>query len=441
MADFITKKENFRRLLIIIFTSAADVAALAVGIIAYKGVNDLTSPEKKPNINTVYRDLETAKEDLEKQKSLYYGYAKNIGWFSDGSSSVSSMGTQAIEHASLRTFLDRWADELARLDAAKYKFKKWDGSGQGDTLTLKVLFEKLLEKENEYKTKIGDLTSQIEAERTKEKTIRTETDQANAAALAVLAGPPAPGQPSAGLIGELIKNMRDLNGLQKQHAEELATLDKDSIDAQTKATEIKNENVRKRAAAEAVKAEYRRRIFTIMHHRDEARERREPDGKILSLEPGRKLAYINLLRKDRLFKGTRFYAFSLEKGGQKLDKGVIEVIEVREDNSSICAVISTKYPEWPLKEGDQIYNELYEGGRARHIAFAGRFTGRLSNEEAANLIREFGDFFQDKVDEKTNYVVVAEGYEEDPNFKAAQEFGIKILREKILYDYLGVKRE
>jgi hypothetical protein len=115
------------------------------------------------------------------------------------------------------------------------------------------------------------------------------------------------------------------------------------------------------------------------------------------------------------------------------------VIEVRPEISSVCAVLSVKYPDWPLKAGDKVYNEFYEGGRPRYIALAGRFTGRLSNEEAAAMIRRFGDFYQEKVDDKTNYLVVADGYEEAPNYKLALEFGVKILREKILYDYLGVK--
>ena len=147
------------------------------------------------------------------------------------------------------------------------------------------------------------------------------------------------------------------------------------------------------------------------------------------------------LRKNRLWKGTRFYCYSLEKGGQKLDKGYIEVAEVREEVSSICAIQKVIDPSFPLKVGDKIYNELYEGGRTRNIAFAGRFTSKLSNEEAAAMIRAFGDTYQDKADERTNYVVVAEGYEDHPNYKAALEYGIKVLREKILYDYLGVRRE
>jgi NAD-dependent DNA ligase len=117
------------------------------------------------------------------------------------------------------------------------------------------------------------------------------------------------------------------------------------------------------------------------------------------------------------------------------------VIEVREETASVCAIRRTVDADWPLKVGDKIYNDLYEGGRIRHIAIAGRFSGRLSNEEAGHLVRKQGDVFQEKVDEKTNYVVVADGYEEHPNYKAALEYGIKILREPILYDYLGVPRK
>ena len=85
--------------------------------------------------------------------------------------------------------------------------------------------------------------------------------------------------------------------------------------------------------------------------------------------------------------------------------------------------------------------DIDEGGRTRYVAFAGRFTGKLSNEEAAAGLRKFGDVYQDKVTDQTNYVVVAEGYEEHPNYKAALEYGIKILRENILMDYLGIRRD
>jgi NAD-dependent DNA ligase len=93
----------------------------------------------------------------------------------------------------------------------------------------------------------------------------------------------------------------------------------------------------------------------------------------------------------------------------------------------------------PIKTGDRIYNELYEKGKTRYIALAGRLTGKISNDEAAQIIRRFGDHYQERVDQRTNYLVVGEGYETHPNFALAQEWGVKILLERTLYDYLGVK--
>ena len=214
-----------------------------------------------------------------------------------------------------------------------------------------------------------------------------------------------------------------------------------SRDQQNKSTQTKNDLLRKRASSSAVKADYQKRIDTITFHRVEESERREPDGVILGIDEARELVFIDLLQKDRLFMGTKFHCYSLEKGGQKLDKGEVEVIEIRKQNSSICSIVRVYDAEYPLKVGDKIYNVLYEGGRVRHIAIAGRFTGRLSNQEAAALIRGNGDIYQREVDQKTNYVVVAKGYEEHPNYKQALEYGIKILRESILDDYLGIPRE
>jgi len=453
MADFITKKENARRLAIIIVCVILDAVALAVGIYALKEANFI---EKKPeNPKRITKLLEDVKLQREKNKLIendLLTYGKTIGWKVDPAGSIDRFTSAPLQAGAMKNFLsdiarppkDREAKgekSLFQLLGVTKPYKRWDDPGGGENLYLTNLFDELLAKENEFKTKIGDLEKQIDDERKKEKSVRDQTDVENAAVQKDIDGGVAPNQAAAGHIGDYIRLLKELNQLQKTHHEELANLEKETIDAQNKATETKNDFLRKRSAAEAVKADYKKRINTIVHVRAEADELREADGEILSLNEARQLAYISLLREDRLFQGTKFTVFSLEKGGQKLEKGFIEVVEVREDLSSICAILKVNSADYPLKVGDKIFNALYEGGRSRHIAFAGRFTGRLSNEEAANLIRKFGDHYQDRVDEKTNYVVVAEGYEEHPNFKSAQEYGIKILREKILYDYLGVKRD
>ena len=148
------------------------------------------------------------------------------------------------------------------------------------------------------------------------------------------------------------------------------------------------------------------------------------------------IAWIDVTHKDRLFRGTRFKCYSLRKGGEKETIAEVEVIEVGRLRSKVA--ILRHYTEEDLKVDDRIYNEYYERDTPKYIAFAGRFTGKLSTIEAARAAREFGDLYQKKVDEKTNYLIIGEGYEEDPNFKAALKWGVKILLEKYFYDYLGI---
>jgi hypothetical protein len=440
MADFITKRENARRLAIIILCAIGIAVSLAVGIYAIKEKDFHEKGEKNPfSIAKLKPEIDQKRETLKVAQDMLLAYSRtNIGWADPSRGSVDRFPTTAMNVESMKKFLDDWNGELKKIGVTKYK--NWSEKATDDALHLTQLFEELIAKEKEYQTRVTDLTAQIQKERTDEAATNKSTYDGFQAILKEITGGVAPGQDSTGHIGELKRLIKEFNALQKSHAEELANLEVETNAKMDESTKVKNENLRKRAASDAVKTDFKRRIFAIQHHREEAKERREPDGEVLSIDEKREIAYINLLRKDRLFKGTKFQAYSLEKGGQKLDKATLEVIEVREDTASVCAIRRTVDPDWPLKVGDKIYNDLYEGGRIRHISIAGRFTGRLSNEEAAHLVRKQGDIFQEKVDEKTNYVVVADGYEEHPNYKAALEYGIKILREPILYDYLGVPR-
>lgn len=461
MAEFVTKKENGRRLAIIILCVIADAVALAVGIYALKNANDLEKKEKDPD--NILKLRPRVADQRQRNQALHDNmlqFGPPIGWNiqaistthrfpttgAAGSASYSARDAEtvkklyaSVDYDAMQAFLNGWADELKN----QYKIEKYSKWGPGGdptkTLHLTELFDDLLAKEKEYITKIKDLETNIDTERKEEKKQAEETEKEAKDVQDRIDGGVSASQDAAGLIGELKKGMKDYNALIKQQEAEIGTLEVETVTKQTEATNLKNENLRKTAAYEATKTDLKRRIYTIQHVREEARERRDPDGKILAVNLERQLVYINLLHKDRLFKGTRFTVFSLERGGQKLDKGTIEVIEVRDAVSSICAVIKTIDPDWPLKTGDFIYNEMYEGGKQRHIAFAGRFTGKLSNEEAAAVIRNFGDVYQPRVDEKTNYLVLGEGYEEHPNFAAAREYGVKIMLEKYLYDYLGVK--
>jgi hypothetical protein len=452
MAEFVTKAENKRRLAIIILCAVVNVGALTIGGIGMKKGSDIEhGQENRGNILNLKKELAEKRDALKALQDNYLTYAKDIGWRFEAVGTTDRFSTSPLQSEVLKEYLSDLVkyrpDQQAKMGKSIFetlgiaKYKRWDDPGAGENLVLTRVFEELLAKENEYKTKIEDLKTSIERERTAEAAVLKSTETNNAEKMGQIDGKAAPNAAAAGLIGEVIRLHQDLNKTQKSDSEDLSKTEEETIAKQTEATTVKNDNVRKRAASAAIKEDFRRRIYVIQHHREEAKERRDPDGEILAINENRKLAYINLLRKDRLFKGTKFSVYSLEKGGQKLDKGTLEVIDVRESLSSVCAIVSTVDPQWPLKVGDKIYNELYEGGRTRYVAFAGRFVGKLSNEEASSALRKFGDVYQDKVDENTNYVVVAEGYEEHPNYKAALEYGIKILRENILLDYLGIRRD
>ena len=451
MAEFVTKAENKRRLAIIILCAIVNVAALTLGGIGMKKGGDIEHGVEGTNLIKLRTQLSDKREVLKGLQDNYLTYAKDIGWRFEAIGTTDRFATSPLQNEVLKSYLSDLVkyrpEQQAKMGKSVFetlgitKYKRWDDAGAGENLVLTRVFEELLAKENEYKTKIEDLKTSIERERAAEAAVLKSTETTNAEKMGQIDGKVAPNAPAAGLIGEVIRLHQDLNKTQKSDSEDLDKTAEETVAKQNEATTVKNDNVRKRGASAAIKDDFKRRIYVIQHHREEAKERRDPDGEILSINENRQLAYINLLRKDRLFKGTKFSVYSLEKGGQKLDKGVIEVIEVRDSLSSICAIVSTGDPAWPLKPGDKIYNELYEGGRTRYVAFAGRFVGKLSNEEAASALRKFGDVYQAKVDENTNYVVVADGYEEHPNYKAALEYGIKILRENILLDYLGIRRD
>jgi hypothetical protein len=451
MAEFVTKAENKRRLAIIVVCAIVNVAALTIGGIGMKKGGDIEHGVEGVNIIKLRNQLQDKREVLKALQDNYLTYAKDIGWRFEAVGTTDRFSTSPLQSEVLKNYLSDLVkyrpDQQAKMGKSIFetvgitKYKRWDDAGAGENLVLTRVFEELLAKENEYKTKIEDLKTAIERERTQEVAVLKSTETTNSDKMKQIDGGAAPNAPATGLIGEVIRLHQDLNKTQKSDSEDLSKTEEETIAKQNESTTVKNDNIRKRAASQAIKDDFKRRIYAIQHHREEAKERRDPDGEVLAVNENRQLAYINLLRKDRLFKGTKFSVYSLEKGGQKLDKGIVEVIEVRENLSSVCAIVSTVDPAWPIKVGDKIYNELYEGGRARYVAFAGRFVGKLSNEEAASALRKFGDVYQDKVDENTNYVVVAEGYEEDPNYKAALEYGIKILRENILLDYLGIRRD
>lgn len=439
MAEFVTKKENQRRLFTVIFCVIADTLALLAGIYAVKGATDLE--EKGPkSLKALNEKLREVRQRNDQMEAAYQDFSRTIGWHHLSGGTSDRLGTIGVRGQHLQTTLDAWVrDQFPKLGISGFGTADPNDKIDGEYLTLTVLLDKLSEKEQDLRAKIATLQTEQQTHKTSDENARNETVQSDTALTDELDRTPG------GLREQYKQLLRQLLANEKQHSLELEGdgtaanrgLKGEVTDKQNALTELRNNIVRVKAQVALQKRDLENRINWLIHRQEEAKERKEPDGEILATYPAEGIAYIDLVHRDRIHKGSLFKVYSLEKGGVKVDKGIVEVIEVGTDGYSRVAMRPLNEDD-AIKRGDRIYDEYYERGKARSIAIAGRLTGKLSNEEAIKEIKRFGDAYQERVGEKTNYVVVGEGYEDDPNYKLALEWGVKILRERPFYEYLGV---
>jgi hypothetical protein len=447
MAEFVTAKEAQRRLAAVIVCIALSVIALVVGVISYKSVSDQNKQETANSVAKLRKEISERRTSNQQMREAYRDYTKNIGWraLSVGSHEPAALAGFAppdrlsgLSGPRLQEYLDNWVrEQFPRLEIKGYRTS--DQTGAGDPLTLAKLFDELEKKEKDLDSKI----KAAQAARDTDDSAGTATAQATAkeddANLQMI------DQAGTGLKDRVKGALVQLKNNETKYQLELdgdgtpanRGLAGQVYDLEAQLTELRNYNLNLKVQLTAQRRELETRLNWLVYRQEEARERKEPDGEILSIDVAQGIAFIDLIHQDRIFRGGRFKVYSLEKGGEKRDKGEIEILEVGRENYSKVAVYNTK-PEDPVAAGDKIYNETYERGKTRNIAFAGRLTGKLSNEDAIRRIKEFGDVYQERVNEKTNYLIVGEGYENDPNFKLAQEYGVKVMIEKIFHEYLGI---
>src|SRR6185436_13876714 len=263
MAEFVTKAENKRRLAIIIICAIVNVGALTLGGIGMKKGGDIEhGPENPGNIVKLKKAIEEQREANKALLDNYLTYAKDIGWRNEAIGTTDRFATSPLQSDVMKKFLSDIVKYPAnRPDMGRSifehfeikKYKRWDEQGQGENLVLVRVFEELLAKENEYKTKIEDLKSQIDREKAAEVAVLKATEAANDAVMKDISGGAAPSAPGAGLIGEVIRLSQELNKVQKSNREDLEKTEEETIVKQNEATTVKNDIVRKKAASSAVK--------------------------------------------------------------------------------------------------------------------------------------------------------------------------------------------
>lgn len=179
------------------------------------------------------------------------------------------------------------------------------------------------------------------------------------------------------------------------------------------------------------------RIEKFQQRAELARSSTEADGRVTHSLPEQNYAWVDLGSKHTLLVGTRFEVFGLDKGGKKVPKGEVEVLKVWEDQAQV-SILKTIDSLRPIEGGDYIQNEVFDRSKTKVFAFAGRFVGKYSNEEAQKKIEEIGGKVVEDATLETSYVVVGQDYETHANYLKALDWGVIIIREKDLYELMGL---
>ncbi|RME70506.1 MAG: hypothetical protein D6776_11580 [Planctomycetota bacterium] len=180
------------------------------------------------------------------------------------------------------------------------------------------------------------------------------------------------------------------------------------------------------------------RIAEMTEKKRRSLEDTEADGEIVHADPRLGLAWINIGRDDRLRRGLTFEVFQYIKGGKKKHKGLIEVKRV-EDETAQVAILEQADPLDPIVAGDFVASPLFDRKKEMVFVFVGdRPTNdRYNMSQLRRRIEEFGGRVDKNVTIDTDFVVALANAEQSPEMHKAIQFGVVILREDELLEFLG----
>lgn len=162
------------------------------------------------------------------------------------------------------------------------------------------------------------------------------------------------------------------------------------------------------------------------------------DGTILAVQLSAGKAWIDLGRANHLATGVKFRVLQTVKGGKRIHKGTVEVRKT-DENMSEVRILEEADPLNPIVKGDMIASPFYDKEAKPVFVFAG------SEMESKDFTREYvvakvvnqGGEVRNRVDNGTDFLVAMKNYESTPEYKAARELGVTIIREKDLIEYIG----
>jgi len=164
----------------------------------------------------------------------------------------------------------------------------------------------------------------------------------------------------------------------------------------------------------------------------------EPDGKLVDVLGASGKGWINLGRVNHLRNGLVFRVFQYLKGGKKLYKGKVEVQRVDEDTSEVRIVEEVDGLN-PIVARDMVSSPFYDPKDQPIFVFAGSEleSRNVTKDYVISKMKSYGAQIRDKVDINTEFLVATKNFENTPEYKAARELGVTVIRERDLLEFIG----
>lgn len=164
----------------------------------------------------------------------------------------------------------------------------------------------------------------------------------------------------------------------------------------------------------------------------------DADGEIVHANHRLGRAWIDIGRKDRLRRGVTFEVFQYIKGGKRKKKGMIEIKTV-EDDHAMAAIISEVDAADPIVKGDLIASPFYDKRKEMVFVFVGDAltNERYERSQLERRVTDFGGRVDEAVSIDTDFVVAIRNAEQSPEFAKAVQFGVVIMREADLLEFIG----
>ena len=352
---------------------------IAVLVFAFIGIglaiaSNQDTENARNDATSARAETKAAKDKLEIELKWEQDVSKILGWYDVDS---------AFAHSDLASAESSIAD--AR-----------DAFGLDSTLvTAQDVLKRAVPAYSARATRIADLESNVAR-------LQTELTQKTAAQSTLAAAKDTQ-------ISELESQLTDLrqqtDGRQNDLENELASVRTTLGSTEGQVSQLRNEMDDQGRVHDAELAAKTVRLQEMGNKLAFLREPEQADGRVLEVSIELNLAWIDIGKNDRLFRGMRFRIVDGSPGGNGTFKAMAEVTRM-EGSMAEVRLYQQQDRYNPPVPGDVIFNPLYDPQGLRNAVFVGRFSGTYNRKELEALLGDINVHIQSSVDKTTDYLIV-----------------------------------